>query len=78
VKKQTPEILKLVGKPYKFFPKKYSSPTMVDIFGDYVVTFAGAEPGKLYEDPIIFVLKSKLLADGYRQFFQFMWDFCPD
>ena len=78
VKEQKPEILKWVGKPYKFLPKNYSSPTMVDIFGDYVVTFVGAKPGELYEEPIQFVLKSKLLADGYRKFFQFMWDFCPE
>jgi predicted transcriptional regulator len=78
VKEQTPEILKLVGKPYKFLPKKYSSPTMIDVFGDYVATFVGAKPGKLYEEPLLFILKSKMLADGYRKFFQFMWDFCPE
>lgn len=78
VKEQKPEILKLVGKPYKFLPKKYSSPTAVDIFGDYVVTFVGVKPGELYEEPLQFVLKSKLLADGYRKFFQFMWDHCYD
>lgn len=78
VKTQKPEILKLVGKPYKFLPPNYSSPTMVDIFGDYVVTFVGAKPGQLYEEPLMFVMKSKLLAEGYRKFFQFIWDFCPD
>jgi len=76
VKEQKPEILKLVGKPYKFMPKKYSSPTAVDIFGDYVVTFVGVKPGFLYEEPIQFVMKSRKLADGYRKFFQFMWDHC--
>ncbi len=76
VKEKKPEILKFVGKPYKFLPKKYSSPTMVDIFGDYVVTFVGVSPGQLYEEPIQFVMKSKQLADGYRKFFQFMWDHC--
>ncbi len=78
VKEQKPEILKLVGKPYKFLPKNYSSPTAVDIFGDYVVTFVGVEPGKLSKDPIQFVLKSKRLADGYRKYFQFMWDNCKE
>lgn len=78
VKEQKPEILKLVGKPYKFLPKKYSSPTAVDIFGDYVVTFVGVKPGFLYEEPIQFVLKSRKLADGYRKFFQFMWDYCRE
>lgn len=78
VKEQKPEILELVGKPYKFFPKKYSSPTAVDIFGEYVVTFVGVEPGKLHEEPVQFMLKSKELAEGYRKFFQFMWDNLPD
>jgi len=78
VKEQKPEILKFVGKPYKFLPKKYSSVTAVDIFGDYVVTFVGVKPGFLYEEPIQFVIKSRKLADGYRKFFQFMWDHCTE
>jgi len=78
VKKQAPEILKLIEKPYKFLPKEYSSKTAVDIFGDYVVTFVGMKPGKLPEEPIVFVMKSKVLADGYRKFFEFMWDKCED
>ena len=78
VKEQKPEILKVVGKPYKFLPPKYSSATAVDVFGDYVVTFVGVQPGQLSEEPLQFVLKSKQLAEGYRKFFQFMWDFCPE
>ena len=78
VKTQQPEILKLVGKPYKFLPKHYSSTTAVDIFGDYVVAFVGVSPGSLHEDPIQFVMKSRRLADGYRTFFQFMWDHCEE
>jgi len=78
VKEQQPEILKLVGKPYKFLPKKYSSSTAIDIFGPYVVTFVGVKPGSLYEEPLMFVLKSQRLADGYRKYFQFMWDNCED
>ena len=74
VKDQKPEILKLVGKPYKFFPKNYSSQTAVDIFGDRVVTFVGVETGQLDQEPVQFVMKSKRLADGYKKFFQFMWD----
>lgn len=74
VKEQMPEILDVVGKPYKFFPEKYSSPAAVDIFGPYVVTFVGDRPGHLHEQPVQFVLKSRRLADGYRQFFRFMWD----
>jgi len=78
VKEEKPEILKLTGKPYKFLPKKYSSSTAVDIFGPYVVTFVGVSPGKLNEEPLMFVLKSRRLADGYRKYFQFMWDHCEE
>lgn len=78
VKTQKPEILKVVGKPYKFLPAKYSSQTAVDIFGDYVVSFAGVSVGELHEAPLQFVMKSRALADGYRKFFQFMWDFCEE
>jgi sugar-specific transcriptional regulator TrmB len=76
VKTLKPEILEDVGKPYKFLPKEYSSQTAVDIFGPYVVTFVGVKPGELEEEPLIFVMKSQKLADGYRKFFQFMWDNC--
>ena len=78
VKEQKPEILKLVGKPYRFLPKKYSSPAAVDVFGDYVVAFVGVKPGELHGEPIQFVIKSRRLADGYRKFFQFMWDNCAE
>ena len=78
VKEQRPQILKLVGKPYKFLPKEYSSHTAIDVFGDYVVMFVGVKAGELYDDPLQFVIKSRRLADGYRKFFQFMWDHCEE
>jgi sugar-specific transcriptional regulator TrmB len=78
IKKEKKEILKLVGKPYKFLPPKYSSQTAIDIFGDYVVTFVGVEVGKLHDEPLQFMLKSKELAEGYKKYFQFMWDHLPN
>ncbi len=74
VKEKKPEILELVGKPYKFLPKKYSSPTAIDVFGDYVVSFTGVEIGKLGDNPVQFVVKSRRLADGYRKFFDLLWN----
>lgn len=76
VREKKPEILKLVGKPYKFLPPAYSSQTAVDIFGPYVVTFVGVSIGHLQEEPLQFVLKSRRLADGYRKYFSFLWDHC--
>lgn len=78
IKEKKPEILEFVGKPYKFLPKDYSSPTMIDIFGPYIVTFVGVNPGFLPETPTMFVVKSRRLADGYRKFFQFIWDHCEE
>ncbi|MBI5223651.1 helix-turn-helix domain-containing protein [Candidatus Micrarchaeota archaeon] len=74
VRTQKPEILKFIGKSYKFLPKEYSSPTAVDIFGDRVVTFVGVGIGQLPNEPVQFVMKSRRLAEGYRKFFEFMWD----
>lgn len=76
VKEEKPGILPLVEGTYKFLPKNYASQTAVDIFGPYVVTFIGVRPGELPKEPVLFVLKNRTLADGYRTFFQFMWDHC--
>ncbi len=78
VKRRAPQIIKLAGKQYKFLPKIYSSSTAVDIFGPYVVTFVGIRPGELCEEPVQFVMKSRRLANGFRKFFQFMWDNCAE
>ncbi len=74
VKEQKSEILNLVGNQYKFFPKKYSSTTAVDVFGDRVVSFIGTTPGSLPSEPVQFVMKSKQLAEGYKKFFWCLWD----
>lgn len=76
VKRKAPQILRKVGAGYRFMPEQYSSSTAIDIFGPYVVTFVGVRPGELPEQPVMFVMKSQRLADGYRNFFEFMWDSC--
>ncbi|MDP2624868.1 MAG: helix-turn-helix domain-containing protein [Candidatus Peregrinibacteria bacterium] len=77
VKDHAKRVPKSVGKPYKFLPKKYSTSSMVDIFGDHVVSFTGAGLSKISDDITIFVIVSKPLADSYKKWFQFMWDHCP-
>ena len=67
VKKEKPEILKLVGKPYKFLPKEYSSATAIDIFGDYVVT------NIMSGTYMSFLIKNKFVADYYLQYFENAW-----
>lgn len=68
---------KAVGRPYKFLPKKYSTSSMVDIFGDHVVSFTGAGLTRISDDITIFVIVSQPMAESYKTWFKFMWDFCP-
>jgi len=78
IKGQAPHVPKAVGKPFKFLPKQYSTPSMVDIFGDHVVSFTGAGITKISDDITIFVNISRPLATSYKTWFKFMWDHCPE
>ena len=77
VKEKLPDVPKAVGKPYKFAPKKYSSESAIEVFGDHVVTFTGLGLGKLDDDLSIFVIVSPRLAESYRTWWKFMWDMLP-
>jgi sugar-specific transcriptional regulator TrmB len=77
VKEKLPQALKNVGGDYKILPKKYSTPGVTDIFGDYVVTFSSVDIGNFGEDGTIFVMINPQLAETYRTWFKFIWDFCP-
>jgi len=77
VKKMAPEILKTLGKPYKFLPPKYSSIGAIDIFGDRVVTFSGLTLKDITDDVTLVVIKNRELANCYRTWFKFIWDHCP-
>lgn len=67
---------KEIKPPYKFLPPKYSTNSAIDIFGDYVVTFAGLGIKKLDKNTTIFVMKDKHLAETYKAWFRFMFDNC--
>ena len=77
VREKLPQVLKSVGKPYKFLPKDFSTDSTMDIFGDHVVTFTGLGFGKLEDDVTIFVMVSPRLADSYRTWWKMMWDLLP-
>lgn len=59
---------------YRFLPQKYSSPSTVDTFGDYVVIFADLSEGKIDENSSFTVIKNKPIADSFRKWFQYLWD----
>lgn len=80
VEEKHPEIIQelvSLGAPYKILPKKYSTTSAIDIFGDYVVTFSGLHVKQLDDDLTQFVLVSKELADAYKIWFKFMWNSLP-
>jgi predicted transcriptional regulator len=77
IKNELPDVIKEIGSPYKFLPKDYSTQAACDVFGDHVVTFTGLGPGKIDEDIVIYVLIDKVLAEGYKTWFRFIWDNLP-
>lgn len=76
VKNQLPDLPKKVGGPYRFLPEKFSTPSMVDVFGDHVVSFTGAGIGRISDDITIFVNISRPLATSYKTWFDFMFESC--
>jgi len=76
VKEQAPELLPLLGRPYKFLPPKYSTSGAIDIFGDHIVTFSGLNVKDITDDVTLVVIINKELADCYRTWFKFIWDHC--
>ncbi len=76
VRNLAPDLVKTLGKPYRFLPKAYSTTGAIDIFGDHIVTFSGLTLKDITEDVTLVVIKNKELADCYRTWFKFIWDHC--
>lgn len=77
VPEKIPDAIKTVSWEYKILPKWYETPAVCDIFWDYVVTFSSVWVWNFWKDWSIFVMKNKELAESYRTWFKFIWDFCP-
>jgi predicted DNA-binding transcriptional regulator len=75
VKEQMPNFPKhFEGKlQYRFLPKEYATNSGIHIFGDYVITYTGLPIGRLPDDLVFFVIRSKDLAESYRTWFSYMW-----
>ena len=59
---------------YRFLPKEYSTNSAIHVFGDYVITYTGLVIGKISDDLVFFVIRSKDLAESYRTWFWYMWE----
>lgn len=77
VKEKNHEILKYVGKNYKFFPKKYQTAASLEIFGDRVNISSNLTLGAIGKDISITVIVDEDIANSFRTWFKFMWDSLP-
>ena len=77
VKEKGQEAVKILGGEYRFIPVKYQTESAIDIFGEYVVTFTGLSLKKIDDDVTLFILKDARLAESYRTWFKFIYDFSP-
>ena len=79
MKGKVKEPLKFEKNEYRFLPKKYSSNLTFEFFSDYLVIYSGSGVyGRLKEEPTVFVLKSKEVADGFKKIFDFMYEHCEE
>lgn len=78
VKESDHPILKHVGKNYKILPPGYSAPAAIDFFGNYVNIISNIKVGTMDEDFSFTVIINSHIADAFRTWFRFMWDFCPE
>ncbi len=62
------KITKLPLMETKFLPKEYSSPAVINIYGDKVVNVLWKE-----DNPICFMIINKDIADSYRKWFELLW-----
>lgn len=78
VRTELPELFKDVQKKYKFLPPGYSAPGSIDIFGDHVNIISDLRVGGFADDDFSFtVIVNQHIADSFRIWFKYMWDFCP-
>ncbi|PSO45236.1 MAG: hypothetical protein BRC25_02695 [Parcubacteria group bacterium SW_6_46_9] len=73
VKEEKRDILEKIDSKHRFLPSDASTPSSVDIFGDYVVIFSGLEEGKIDEDTSFTVIKNPEIATSFRTWFRFVW-----
>ncbi len=78
VKEQEHAIVGHIGKHYKFLPKGYSTPAAVDVFGPQVNILSNIHVGGMDDEFWFTVIINQQVADAFRTWFRFMYDFCPE
>ena len=68
-----------IGDKFKFLPPGYSTPNAVDIFGPHVNILSNMHVGGIHQtDFTMTVIVNRQIADAFRTWFRFMYDFCPE
>lgn len=78
VKEQFPDIIKHVGKEYKFLPEGYSAPATIDFIGDRVYIESDIKLGGFEDDFAITVIINEDIAKAFRTWFELIWKLLPD
>lgn len=60
----------LKNNKFRFLPKGFTSTCSIEIYGDRVASMYWGE------EPLVVVIISKKIAEGYRKYFDFMWRNC--
>lgn len=60
----------LKGNKFRFLPKGFTSTCSIEIYADRVASMYWGE------EPLVVVIISEKIAEGYRKYFEFMWKHC--
>ena len=60
----------LKNNKYRFLPKGFTSTCSIETYGDRVASMYWGE------DPLVVVIISEKIAEGYKKYFEFMWKHC--
>lgn len=71
------DIVKMVGENHRFLPPGYSAPACLDVFGPQVTILTDIKIGHIAEESQFTVIVDNQVAESFRIWFRYMWDFLP-
>lgn len=60
----------LKSNKYRYLPKNFTSPCSIIIYGNRVGSMSWGE------EPMVVLIISEVIAEGYKKYFEFMWQHC--
>lgn len=59
---------------YKILPRRFSTPSTIDVYGDRTVMFSKGNISALDEDVILTVIVNERIAAAFKTWFQLIWE----